>query len=243
MVEPCSGVCGVRGVLRKVPQMLLAFAGKRLWGGMLLARKGLVQAGFLGSVGRWQTRSEASENHLEGSGFDVFSFTRTSEVRLLVMNGSGESVLEGPLLVFRKRKVPRVCFLRFRRVPEGSKRWGEVSLKGSRLGFHLAVGDAGWMRILLTAICVMCYCAPTHRKALRRPYRDGLKGYFVGRSRADGRVARDGQLGYSRYPTTSFEEARIPPDSISFVGSSDEKIGMELDNRSCINCTGTLCSC
>lgn len=96
------------------------------------------------------------------------------------------------------------------------------------------------MRILLTAICVMCYCAPTHRKALRRPSIGGLKGYFVGRWHADGRVARDGQLGYSRYPTTSFEEARIPPNSISFVGIRDEKIGMELGNRSCINCTGRL---
>lgn len=78
----------------------------------------------LGSVGRWQTPSEASGNDLEGSGFDVFSFTRTSEVRLLVMNGSGESVLEGPLLVFRKRKVPRDLFLRFRKIPGRFQRLG-----------------------------------------------------------------------------------------------------------------------
>ena len=69
------------------------------------------------------------------------------------------------------------------------------------------------MRILLTAICVMCYCSPIHRKALRRR-RDGLKGYPVG-PQMEGLHELDNWVQMAeisgRFPTTSFEEASLHP--------------------------------
>lgn len=72
------------------------------------------------SVGRWQTRSEASGNDLEGSGFDAFSFTEPPEVRVLVMNGS--RVRSGRSYRYLGSIRFQEFVLRFRRFPEGSKR-------------------------------------------------------------------------------------------------------------------------